>query len=222
MNSCLVVRWILDVVGDQRRWLVAADVAHRELADGSFDVLDVDQLVVDLGLAVAAGALDPHGFPLWVGQRGELCDQFRAAFAQGQPADPALGQLGEHLVGGQLGVEHQQAGILAGDVLPVVGERDDLAGLLGLGQVGVGVHHLGGGVVLGEERQHRAGALRAARHVVLLGRGVGAVVVDRVEVEVESLSSGREAELPEPAGEPGQELLVTRPAHAVGVAGQVR
>jgi hypothetical protein len=93
--------------------LVAADVAHGELADGPFDVLDLDQLVVDLGGAVAAEALDPDGLPLAVGQLGEVCHQLRSAFAEGHPADPASGQLAQHLVGGQLGVEHQQPGVLA-------------------------------------------------------------------------------------------------------------
>jgi hypothetical protein len=61
----------LDVVGDQQRGLVAADVANGELADGTFDVFDPDQLVVDLGGAVAAGALDPDGLPLRCGEGGE-------------------------------------------------------------------------------------------------------------------------------------------------------
>jgi hypothetical protein len=40
-------------------------------------------------------------------------------------------------------------------------EGDDFAGLFGFGDVGVGVDHLGGGVVLGEEGEHRAGPLGA-------------------------------------------------------------
>ena len=60
---------------------------------------------------------------------------------------------------------------------------------------------------MGEERQHRAGALRAGRDVVLLERDVGAVVADRVEVEVEPLLAGREPELAQPAGHAREELL---------------
>ena len=106
-------------------------------------------------------------------------------------------------------------------VLPVVGERDHLACLFGFGQLGVCVDHLLGGVVLGEERQHRAGALRAGRDVVFLQRDVGAVVADRVEVEVEPLLAGREPELAHPAGHARQELLAGGAPRAVGVAGQV-
>ena len=65
-----------------------------------------------------------------------------------------------------MGVEDEQPGVFAGGVAPVVGEGEDLAGLLGLGDLGVGVDHLGAGVVLGEEGEHGAGALGAARHVV--------------------------------------------------------
>jgi hypothetical protein len=46
-------------------------------------------------------------------------------------------------------------GVVAGSGMPVVGEGEDLAGLLGLGAVGVGVDHFGAGVVLDEEGQHR-------------------------------------------------------------------
>ena len=105
--------------------------------------------------------------------------------------------------------------------LPVVGEGDDLAGLLGLGQVGVGVHHFGGGVILGEEGEHGAGALGAAWDVVFLERGVLAVVADGVEVEVESLLARGEAELAEATGDTGEQLFVGGAARAVGVAGQV-
>ena len=73
--------------------------------------------------------------------------------------------------------------------MPVVGEGEDLTGLLGLGDLGVGVDHLGAGVVLGEEGEHGAGALGAARHVVFLQHGVGAVVTDGVEIEVETFGT---------------------------------
>jgi hypothetical protein len=57
---------------------------------------------------------------------------------------------------------------------------------LGFGDVGVGVAHLGAGVVLGEED----GALEAAGHVVAFQDSVIAVVADSVEVAVEPLLAG--------------------------------
>ena len=63
-------------------------------------------------------------------------------------------------------------------------------------------------MVLGEERQHRAGALAAARDVVFLKRRVLPVVADRVEVEVEALLAGGQAELAQAAAGRGQQLLV--------------
>ena len=60
---------------------------------------------------------------------------------------------------------------------------------------------------MGEERQHRAGALRAGRDVVFLQRDVGAVVADRVEVEVKPLSARGEPELAHPASHTREEHL---------------
>ena len=73
----------------------------------------------------------------------------------------------------------------SGHGFPVVAERDHLAGLGGLGEVGVGVDQVVGAGVLGEEGQHRAGPLGAFGHVVLLEHGVVAPVHDGVEVQVE-------------------------------------
>ena len=75
---------------------------------------------------------------------------------------------------------------------------------------------------MGEERQHRAGALRAGRDVVFLQGDVGAVVADRVEVEVEPLLAGREPELAHPAGHARQQRLAGGASRTVGVAAQVR
>ena len=135
--------------------------------------------------------------------------------------DAAAGELVEDLVGGQLGVEDQQAGIAAGGLLPVVGEGDDLGGLLGLGDVGVGVHHVGGGVVLGEEGEHGAGALGAAGDVVLFQHGLVAVVADGVEVAVEPGLAGGQPERPQRLDQPGQQLLVGVAADPPGVGAQV-
>ena len=75
---------------------------------------------------------------------------------------------------------------------------------------------------MGEERQHRAGALAAAGDVVLLKRRVGAVVADRVEVQVEALLAGCHPQFAQAAHRGGQQRLVGGAAHAVGVARQVR
>ena len=51
---------------------------------------------------------------------------------------------------------------------PVVAEGDHLLAVAGLEQVGVGIDQGGGGGVLGEEGEHRGGALGAAGDIVLL------------------------------------------------------
>ena len=105
--------------------------------------------------------------------------------------------------------------------MPVVGEGEDLAGLLGLGDFGVGVDHFGAGVVLGEEGQHRPGALGAARHVVFLQHGVVAVVADGVEVEVESFSAAGHSEWPQCLDKSGEQFGVGFAGHPVGVGADV-
>jgi hypothetical protein len=79
--------------------------------------------------------------------------------AQGQEGDAAGGEFVQDGVGGEFGVEDQQSGGCAGDALPVLGEGDHFPCLFGFGEVGIGVDHLGGGVVLGEEGQYRSGPL---------------------------------------------------------------
>ena len=158
----------------------------------------------------------------WPAGKGCQAGEFgAAALPQGEPADAARGEFVEHLVGGQLGVEDEQPGVFAGGVAPVVGEGDDFAGLLGLGDFGVGVDHLGAGVVLGEEGEHGAGALRAARHVVFLQHGVVAVVADGVEVEVESLGAAGESEWAQRLDHAGEQFGVGFSAHPVGVGAGV-
>ena len=120
-----------------------------------------------------------------------------------------------------MGVEDEQPGVFAGGVLPVVGEGDDLAGLLGLGDLGVGVDHLGAGVVLGEEGEHGAGALGAARYVVFLQRGVLAVVADGVEVEVEAFCAAGHSEWAQRLDQAGEQVGVGVAAHPVGVGAGV-
>ena len=139
----------------------------------------------------------------------------------GQEGDAPGAQLVEHGVGGELGVEAQQPWVSARHALPVLGEGEHLARLLGLGQVGVGVDHLRRGVVLGEERQHRAGPLRAGGHVVLLQRDLLPVVADGVEVQVEPGLARVEADLRAAPREAFQEGDVRGAPDPVGVAGQV-
>ena len=112
-------------------------------------------------------------------------------------------------------------GSRAGDGLPVVAERDDLAVLGGLGDVGVGVDEVVGAAVLGEEGQHRAGALGPGGHVVLFQRRVVPPVHDGVEVQVEDRPRRcRRARRRSSWVEGGQELALVVVGQPVGVAGE--
>ena len=112
-----------------------------------------------------------------------------------------------------------RAGSCAGDGFPVVCERDDLAVLGGLGEIGVGVQQGVGAGVFGEEGEHRAGALGAGRHVVAFQRGVLAPVHDGVEVQVQCLAGGQPGSQ-RGLVEGGQERRLPAVLEPVGVGGQ--
>ena len=124
------------------------------------------------------------------GRAARVGDAGVAGAQRDEPDLPVI-ELGEDGLVGELGVEDQQRRVAPGHLAPVVGERDDLPVLgLGLGQVGVGIQQGVGGGVLGEEGEHRAGALGPAGHVVLFRHRVLAPVHDGVEVQVERLALG--------------------------------
>jgi hypothetical protein len=117
---------------------------------------------------------------------------------------------------------HQHARVGAADGLPVVAEGDDLVGLGGLGDVGVGVDEVVGAAVLGEEGQHTAGPLGALGHVVAFQHGV-APVQDRVEVQVEDrLLAGGQPGRDHLGVQGGQEGALVVVGEPVGVAGERR
>jgi hypothetical protein len=76
-------------------------------------------------------------------------------------------------------------------------------------------------VVLGEESEHGRGARGAPGDVVLFQLRVVAVVADGVEVAVESLFAGGQAERPQNLDQPGQQVAVGLAAHPPGVGAQV-
>src|SRR5207245_11791187 len=88
-------------------------------------------------------------------------------------------------------------------------------------QVGVGVDEVVGAAVLGEERQHGAGALASGGHVVFLQGRVASPVHDGVEVQVEDrLFGGGQPGVDHPGVQGGQEPALVLVGQAVGVVGQ--
>ena len=76
-------------------------------------------------------------------------------------------------------------------------------------------------MVLGEEGEHRAGALTSGGHVVLLQGDLLAVVADGVEVQVESGLPGIEADLGAAPGQAFEQGHIGAAPDAIGVAGEV-
>ena len=113
------------MVGEEQRWLVAAEAFDGELAEGA--AFERDRVFVVAGGLVLAGAVKPGlGSPAR-GQLLERGDQLRGALAQRDEGDAQLVELGEVLVGGELSVEHQQLRQLAMGALIEAAELDHLA-----------------------------------------------------------------------------------------------
>ena len=184
---------VVVLVGEQQRGCFAAEAADRELAEAAFG--EGRGHLGDRDVAVLAGTVQAYRLPGVGGQFGDLVHRRAAAAAQGDKADALLVKRGQFGVRGQLEVEDQQAGALAGRGLPELAEAGDLVGVLVLGDVGVGVAERCVLAVLGEEREYRARALAAARDVVLVEDLVLAEAHDCVKVEVKS-SRRRPAQRP--------------------------
>ena len=122
-------------------------------------------------------------------------------------------------MGGELGVEDHQRRLRSRHRLVVVAESEDLSGLIGLQQVGVGVDQGVRDGVLGEEGEHRGGALGAAGDVVLFEDRVLPVVHDGVEVQVEVRPLG-DAPRRHGAPERPEQSRLHAVVAAVGVVGQ--
>ena len=218
---------LVGVVGDDDGGGVAAEAGDDQLADGAGVVgqLHTGHLVHLRG-GVLAGAVQRDRGVRGGGDAADLFGQRSRAGAQGEELDAAGVQLAQHGLGGDLGVEDQQVRVVPGGGFPVVAERDHFSVLGGFGEVGVGVDEVVGAGVLGEEGQHRPGALGPGGDVVLFQRGVLAPVHDGVEVQVED---GLAA-----AGEPGGDhggvqrgeeralLVVAQPVGVVGQRGLLR
>ncbi|GAA4231454.1 hypothetical protein GCM10023075_43570 [Streptosporangium album] len=147
------------VVGDEHGGFVVAEAGDEQLPDRHRVGRQGGGLIDHFGGLVVAVAIQPDGVPLGGLQFGEVTGDRDRAGPQGQEPHAAFVECGELGLGGEPPVEHQLGGVGAGHGPPVVAERQDLVVLAGLGQVGVGIHQGVGGGVLGEEGQHRAGAL---------------------------------------------------------------
>jgi hypothetical protein len=85
------------------------------------------------------GNIDLSLMPSVFGQGLEPAGDGCATSANGDEGDAALVEAGEVLVVGEFGIETEPLGIAAGGVPPEIDEAEDFAGLVGAGEVGVGV-----------------------------------------------------------------------------------
>jgi len=106
----------------------AAVAVHGE---GLVDIADT--------LIEAFGDIDLSLMPSVFGQGFEPAGDRRATSANGDEGDAALVEAGEVFVVGEFGIETEPLGVAAGGVSPEIDEAEDFAGLVGAGEVGVGV-----------------------------------------------------------------------------------
>ena len=203
----------VELVGEQQGGFVVAQVADRDLADRLGVILDADGLVHDARRAVAATDIaEPDALPALGGQAQQSLDHLGTAAAQGEEGNAAGLELGQVGVGGQPGVEDQFGGLLAGALLPGIGEAQDLVVLGGLGGAGAGPGEAARLGVAGQEAEDGLLAAGALGDVVTFDQGVVAVVGDGVKVEVEG-APGAEAAVE------GRQGIVPAPGEGVEPAG---
>ena len=177
------------LVGDQQRRLLVAEVGDGQLLDLDRIAAQLDLLAQDPRVAVAApDVVKGEPFPAGPGQR--LADHRLQAAAQGQEADADVLHAGQHCVGGEPAVEREFAGKPAG-ALSVGLDQAQHGLVLGLLAHG-GVNEVEG-VFLGvahEEGEPAALAAAALGDIMLLEEGLAAMVGDGMEVEVEGVAAG--------------------------------
>src|SRR5215475_13936755 len=104
-----------------------------------FDRSGLTHVLAGHAVVNLATAIPPRSVPRPARSTADVADQGRGAHGQGEELDAAGVELAEDLLVGDLLVHDQHCRVLAGYGLLVVAERDDLAVLGGLGDVGAGV-----------------------------------------------------------------------------------
>ena len=212
----------LEVIRQQDRRLLVAQVDDRDLAQLPLVVLQPDPLIQDPGGAEAPRqAVQGDPPPRRGGAAPDRPQHGARATPQGHEADPTLIQAVEVGMRRQLRVEHQLGGDAPGPLLPERHELQDLVGLLRLGDAGIGIaeHALGG--IAGEEDQDALLAAAPAGDVVLLQGLLLAVGRDGMEVEIER-TAARQADPMRLVGPRLQQSQVGAAVDARAVRRQVR
>ena len=144
-----------------------AEINDRDLAQFAAVLLQLNALIQDLGSPESTrqrGQRDPA--PSGSGTGPDLAEHFFGAPAQGHEQDATLVDFLEMLIGGEPGVKNQFRGQRSGLLLPEIDETQNLAGLLGFGNPGVGIAENALGGIARQENQDALLAPAAAGDVV--------------------------------------------------------
>ena len=205
------------VVGYEEREAFATQAGDSHLAEGALVAWQANAVVEIANVLVAAfGDVEVGGAPIAGRALFQIAQQRGAASADGDERDAALVDLGEFGIADEFGIEVEPVRIPAGQFVPELDEAQQFAGLIGAGEIGVGIAKNTAFLLADEERQHAGPGLAAQGEVVVVQAGGIAAKGDGVEVEAEGIGFGEEqrSELADPTG---QEAFLLSALGAEGV-----
>jgi hypothetical protein len=97
-------------------------------------LIDIANVLIEAFWDIEMGFV-PSAF----GQGFESAGDGGATPTDGDEGDAALVEAGKVVVVGELGIEAEPLGVAPGDAVPEIDEAEDFAGLVGAGEIGVGV-----------------------------------------------------------------------------------
>src|SRR5436305_44954 len=163
-----------------------AQLGDGDLANQSFIIAQDDALIQYLGSAEGAGkARQGDSPPSRGGLTPDLAEHFFGAAPQSDERDVLAIEFVQMGIGGQARVKNQFRRQPTGASLPELHKTQNLIGLFGLGQSGVGVaeHSLGG--IASQEDQDAFLAAAAAGNIVFFQGFLLGVGGNGVEIQVE-------------------------------------
>src|SRR5262249_53474787 len=147
-------RRFLGIVGQEEGCLLAPQAGDRNLADWPFVTTQTDGFVEVTDLLVTAlGSVDDGLAPGRSREAFQATQDCCTPSPNGDKANAPLVDAGHFTVVDQLGVEVEPLGIASAQGLPKIDKAQQFAGLLGAGDVGVGIAQAAALLLKGEEGQ---------------------------------------------------------------------
>ena len=176
----------LEIVGEQNGGLLVAKINDRDLAQRAAVFLQFNALIENLGSPETAGQgaqRDPA--PSGGRPAPDLAEHLLGTPPQGYKQDATPVEFLQLRIGCELGVKDQFGGQRSGLLLPEVDKTQDLAGLLSLGNSGVGIAKNPLGGIARQKNENALLAPAAAGDVVLFQRLFLRIGRDGMKIEID-------------------------------------